>query len=213
MRLRLRAKVSPVLTVPLDLRASDIANGALSEFEKPANAADSLGLNSRFLEDYLMLGFGTTRDVYELQDDYVIKVATGRGGIAQNRVEQHISSTSMGLPLARVVYAAKNYLFLVVHKADALDPDLFLKTYGMDFDDFAERMEDLYQARSKSKILKTFPVKLQELLKELADADITIYDLDRVEQWGDIHNVPVIVDYGLNPSSWIEGADDYSSVS
>lgn len=208
MRLRLIAKVAPP-TIALDLTAQDIASGALADFEGPItnSTIDALGLDASFMEDYQMLGFGTTRDVYDLGDDYVIKIATCRGGIAQNKVEHHISSTEMGLPLARVKYAAKNHLFLVVHKADTLNPKTFLDTYGMDFDVFAERMEDLYQARNKSEVLRTFPVKLQELLKELEDANITIYDLDRDEQWGEIHKEPVVIDYGLNPDSWMEGAE------
>jgi hypothetical protein len=211
MRPHLTARISKdVIDFPV-LSPIQIAGGALKACEGKIidrSAPDQFGLNNWLLENYHMVGFGTSRDVFALDINYVLKVATSKAGLAQNAVEYHVSSSYSDLPVAHVVYAAQNDLFLMVDRAKQLVPEHFLETYGMEFEAFAEMLEEMYQGGSiyrRQKIYRKLTPQLRTLLASLQRRKISIYDLDRKEQWGDVNETPVIIDYGMNPGA----AKDY----
>lgn len=214
--MKLRLVAHPVVTETINmakLAPVDIAQGGLADFETPIKdkaVPDSKGLNNWLLENYHMVGFGSSRDVFALDDNYVLKIAICRAGLTQNAVEYHISSTASELPVAHVVYCAENDFFLMVDRAKQLDPQHFKDTYGMDFETFAEMIDKMYDAGSvwkRQTIYRKLSPELRNLLAALARRKISIYDLDRKEQWGDRNEAPVIVDYGLSP----KGVEHYQS--
>jgi hypothetical protein len=78
----------------------------------------------------------------------------------------------------------------------------------LDFETFAAMIDDMYEAGSvwkRQTIYRKLSPQLRSLLAALSRRKISIYDLDRKEQWGDRDDAPVIVDYGLNP----KGVEDY----
>lgn len=212
--MRLHLKASPVIPEAVQipkLSPRQIAEGGLRRFEgriHDRNNPDSENLNNWLLENYYMVGFGTSRDVFALDDTYVLKVATTKVGLSQNAVEYHVSSRYPDLPVAHVAYAAQNDLFLIVDRARQLVPEHFEETYGMSFEAFADMIEEMYQGGSiyrRQKIYRQLTPQLRTLLAALQRRKISIYDLDRKEQWGDVNDTPVIVDYGMNPGA----AKDY----
>lgn len=205
MRLHLRAKVSEV-PVMAKQSAQAIIAGSLKVFEGrifDRNSPDALDLQGWAMENYHMVGFGTSRDVFAIDENYVLKVATCAAGLAQNRVEEHVSSKWVDLPLARVEYAAKNDLFLVVDRAQALNEQHFLETYGETFDVFCDLVDSLYEAtpNQRRSIYQSMTPQLRHFVVTMQKRGIPVWDLDREEQWGDFRDEPVVIDYGLNPHS------------
>jgi SAM-dependent MidA family methyltransferase len=126
---------------------------------------------------YKYLGHGSGRMVFDLNNGNIVKIAFHNRGIAQNRAEHIISSSDAGELFAKVLSASKNYMFLIMEKAEKIRDMSFVWNYF--------NVENNSQFKEKPE-LKEISCKYSLLL----------YDLNRHVNWGKKDGKPVIIDYG-----------------
>ncbi|WP_315078908.1 hypothetical protein [uncultured Clostridium sp.] len=127
---------------------------------------------------YRYIGSGSSRDVFDLENGYVIKVAKNRAGIAQNKSEYNISYYDNSGLFAKVVDVSNNFDLLIMEKADEI----------YDISDVWE----YFDVRGNRGLFS-----LEELKNVLRHYDLLLNDLKRESNWGMIDGRPVIVDYGF----------------
>ena len=66
---------------------------------------------------YVYIGSGSSREVYDLENGYVVKVAKNKAGIEQNRAEYYISANDSSGIFAKVIEASNDYGLLIMRKA------------------------------------------------------------------------------------------------
>jgi len=127
---------------------------------------------------YRYIGSGSSREVYDLGNGYVIKVAKNRAGIAQNESESNISYYDNSDLFAKVIQVSNDFYFLIMEKAD--------KIYNI------------------SEVFKYFNVSgkrglfsLKEMQRIKINYNLLLADFDRKSNWGIIKGRPVIIDYGF----------------
>ena len=127
---------------------------------------------------YRHIGSGSSRDVFDLDNGYVLKVAKNRAGIAQNESEYNISYFDNSGLFAKVIEVSNNFKFLIMEKAD--------KVYYM------SDVLEYFKVRSKRQLLK-----LKELQDIRRNYNLVLGDLQRKSSWGMINGKPIIIDYGF----------------
>lgn len=127
---------------------------------------------------YRYIGAGSSREVFDLGNGYVIKVAKNRAGIAQNESEYNISHYDNSDLFAKVVQVSSDFYFLIMEKAD--------KIYNI------------------SEVFKYFNVsgkrglyQLNEMQNIKINYNLVLADFNRKSNWGIINGRPVIIDYGF----------------
>lgn len=127
---------------------------------------------------YRYIGTGSSRDVFDLQNGYVVKVAKNIAGIAQNQTEYAISNYDDSNLFARVISISNDFYFLVMEKADKID-----------------NISDVFMYFNVSDKRELFHLKeLQNIKKKY---NLLLGDFDRKSNWGIIKGRPVIIDYGF----------------
>jgi hypothetical protein len=127
---------------------------------------------------YRYIGSGSSRDVFDLENGYVIKVAKNRAGIAQNKSEYDISEYDDSGLFAEVVQVSNDFKLLIMEKAD--------KIYSMSV------VWKYFNVRGKNALFH-----LKEMQDIKRDFNLLLDDLERKSSWGMINGRPVIVDYGF----------------
>lgn len=134
---------------------------------------------------YTLIGSGSCRTVYDLENGYVVKVAKDIRGILQNQAEKDTYNSHKSDFFAEIASASPNCKYLIMVKAKKIvNIRTVLKYYNV--------------------------VSIKQLLRIPAFAeDIKINkigsdDLKRTSSWGLVNNVPVLIDYGLNRSIYNE---------
>ncbi|MDD3453858.1 MAG: hypothetical protein PHN42_06270 [Bacilli bacterium] len=127
---------------------------------------------------YRYIGTGSSRDVFDLKNGYVIKVAKNIAGIAQNQTEYAISNYDDSNLFAKVISISNDFYFLVMEKADKID-----------------NISDVFRYFNVSDKRELFHLKeLQNIKKKY---NLLLGDFDRKSNWGIIKGRPVIIDYGF----------------
>lgn len=127
---------------------------------------------------YRYIGTGSSRDVFDLKNGYVIKVAKNIAGIAQNQTEYAISNYDDSNLFAKVISISNDFYFLVMEKADKID-----------------NISDVFRYFNVSDKRGLFHLKeLQNIKKKY---NLLLGDFDRKSNWGIIKGRPVIIDYGF----------------
>ena len=103
-----------------------------------ANGTNGSVMQMRYCSQWLGYPFsmGSSRAVYTLNDNFVLKLAYGRmynAGIAQNRVEYNVYSQLNSPLLPRILYHDKNFTFLVSESVIPCKAVDFEKLLGMPF--------------------------------------------------------------------------------
>ena len=127
---------------------------------------------------YKYLGQGISREVYAINEDFVVKVAKGNEGIYQNRIEHHVyTHTDKDL---------LKYLCPIVW----FQPDRLIMRRAIPF--------SKYNKNEFIHINSMRPEKeLSVDLKKLASAFLLFYeDIISVSSWGVYKNERVLIDYG-----------------
>jgi hypothetical protein len=127
---------------------------------------------------YRYIGSGSSRDVFDLGNGYVIKAAKNKAGIAQNEAEYNISYNDNSGLFAEVVDVSNNFKLLIMEKAD--------KIYNI------SDVCKYFNVRSKGELLK-----LEELRNISRNYNLILNDLKRKSSWGMINGRPIIIDYGF----------------
>ena len=127
---------------------------------------------------YLCIGCGSGRQVFDLNNGYVVKAAKNRKGVAQNKVEQYISRNSRINLLAEVVMVSEDFSLLIMEKAQKLT----------DIHD----VWDFFRVTSNKELLQHRDVKRLYTKYRLLPRDLL-----RACNWGRIGDDIVIIDYGF----------------
>jgi len=130
---------------------------------------------------YRYIGSGSGRQVFDLENGYVVKVAKNRKGIAQNQVEYEIALTDDSNLFAKIPNVSKDYKLLIMEKAERMKSfsDVFI----------------YFNVKSYRELFHLEPIKYN-----LSKHNLIPQDLTRITNWGKVNNRPVIVDYGFNRS-------------
>ena len=127
---------------------------------------------------YKYIGSGSSRDVFDLENGYVIKVAKNRAGIAQNKAEYKISDNDNSDLLAKVVQVSNDFGLLIMEKSDTIYNISYVLKY--------------FNVRDKRELLNS-----KELQKIKRNYNLVLGDFERKSNWGMINGRPVIIDYGF----------------
>ena len=127
---------------------------------------------------YRYIASGSGRQVFDLGNGYVIKVAINNAGIAQNKAEYKISSNDHSSLFAKVIQASNDFTLLIMQKAD--------KIYNI------SHVLKYFNVTSKRDLLNS-----KELQNIKSNYNLVLSDFDRTSSWGMINGRPVIIDYGF----------------
>jgi len=127
---------------------------------------------------YKYIGSGSSRDVFDLENGYVIKVAKNRAGIAQNKAEYKVSDNDKSDLFAKVVQVSNDFNLLIMEKADTIYNISYVLKY--------------FNVRDKRELLNS-----KELQKIKWNYNLVLGDFERKSNWGMINGRPVIIDYGF----------------
>ncbi|AGF57249.1 MULTISPECIES: hypothetical protein [Clostridium] len=127
---------------------------------------------------YKYIGSGSSRDVFDLGNGYVVKIAKNMAGIAQNKSEYKISKSDKSKLFAKIIQISNDSSMLIMEKAD--------KIYNI------SEVLNYFNVRNKRELLN-----LKELQNIKSNYNLLLGDLDRKSSWGIIKRRTVIIDYGL----------------
>ncbi len=187
------------------MTAQKLSSGALDHLLEGVPGMESTErLNTWARKQYKVLGRGSSRKVFELDADHVMKLATDQAGVDQNLVESHVAQKFHDLPITRVHYVAPKGVFLVVDLAHELNEEHFKSQFGLEFQRFCRVISVYKQTRDTQtfwEVVSAYP-NLEHLLKSLQSHGLLMGDLGSPSQWGDFKNKPVLLDYGATQDVW-----------
>lgn len=136
-------------------------------------------MNSRELKRrFTFLGEGISRAVYALNDEYVIKIAKGREGLYQNRVERYVYNHANN--------TLKSYLCPILW----YKPRMIVMPRAIPLSQItSNEFVDLKTIRSE-------PDAYNDLLYLTRKFYLFFEDIEATSSWGLINGVPVLIDYG-----------------
>ncbi len=127
---------------------------------------------------YPLIGSGSGRAVYDLDNGYVVKAARNRKGIEQNKAEYQISNMEDWKIFAKVLAHSEDFSLLIMEKARHIRS-------------FSE-VWNFYHVKNNRQLLSS-----NEFRAVLEKYDLLTADLYRLSSWGIINEKPVIIDYGF----------------
>ena len=125
---------------------------------------------------YPFIGKGSARNVYDLQNGYVAKVARNRRGIAQNKAEYSIFQKEGSFMIASIPYVFDDFHAVIMQKAEPLGSKRELK----------RELKIAYGPNCFNEI--------DSLMKR---NHLLWGDVKRLSSWGYLNERPVLVDYGF----------------
>ncbi|WP_411168335.1 hypothetical protein ACH36K_14575 [Clostridium sp. MB05] len=140
--------------------------------------------------NYRYIGSGSSRNVFDLRNGYVMKVAKNRAGIAQNKTEYRISSIDSSHLFAKVIKASEDFSIVIMKKAYKIN----------DFDEVL----DYFRVRSIEELFSLRKFKNIKYKYNLLSGD-----LRRASSWGIINGRPIIIDYGFTRKVRQKYYDDF----
>lgn len=127
---------------------------------------------------YRYIGEGSSRQVFDLNNGYVIKLAKNNAGIEQNRVESYISINDNSSIFAKVLYYSRDYSYIIMPKARKIDDISYVFDY--------------LGVRNKREFFNL------RFIRRLMDKyDLLSGDLVRKSSWGVINGKIYMIDYGF----------------
>lgn len=128
--------------------------------------------------EYRLIGLGSCRRVFSMNNGYVVKMAKDIRGIEQNKTEYDIYSSSNSRLFAEIPYISEDNRLLVMARAKRIRKMRTVYSY--------------YKVNNINSLLK-----VNNLHADLKNNDLGTGDLRRASSWGFINGTPVIIDYGL----------------
>lgn len=153
-----------------------------------------------------MLGEGSSRAAFQINDRLIIKVAFNERGLAQCLTEMKpTAQVSCTLPIIQADAEGK---WIIMPNTDPLTKEDFKKMVGFGFGPF---MNAIYYKFNNESRKWTEPraykdIQKNKLFIEVAELvfnnDTQIGDLDKIGSWRQYKGRPVIADYGLNRATF-----------
>lgn len=130
---------------------------------------------------FQLIGTGSSRRVYDLGNEHVLKVAKDIRGIHQNTAEHKIYQLQKSNMFAEILAVSEDYRFLVMPKATKINNMSIVYNF--------------YKVKDFKRLFKLHSLDEDIKLNKLGKGD-----LRRATSWGIINEVPLIIDYGLTHS-------------
>lgn len=144
---------------------------------------------------FLLLNKGSGRLVFQIGDEYILKLAKNNKGIAQNKTEIKISNSGKYKNIiANIFEYDDNGFYLIQQKAKPINDTIFKELTGLQLEGF------LYSIRFNREWDKkwngyNFYNEVKELINEFG---LDRFDIANETSWGVINGKVIIVDYGLD---------------
>lgn len=148
------------------------------------------------------IGEGSSRVVFLLSDDLILKIAKDVKGLAQNKEE---TKPELQTKITNKVIASDSEGKWIIQRfANKINKKRFEEITGVSFDDLGKTLYYKFNNESDNwKKPKDYNLVIEspifnELMSLVACNDLQIGDLTRIESWGEIDGSPVILDFGLS---------------
>lgn len=128
--------------------------------------------------NYQLIGSGSGRLVYDLDNGYVVKMAKNKRGLAQNKAEYQIASESDTGIFAEVTAVSDDFHYLIMEKAERIQSISEVYRFYK-----VRNHRELFQLECFRNISKKY--------------NLVMADLKRHTSWGMVKNKPVIIDFGF----------------
>ena len=128
--------------------------------------------------NYRYIGSGSSRRVYSINNNTVLKEAKNKTGYAQNQAEYQIYTRYRSSLFAPILAISPDFHYLIMRKGDPVRH---------------ARVIFHYYDVSNYRQLFHLPI-FQQMLEH---TDLAVEDLRRLSSWGLIHGQPVLIDYGF----------------
>jgi hypothetical protein len=172
------------------------------EFLSKLSSLKSFDDRIELLKDHFkMLGEGSSRMVFDFGKDKIIKLAKNDLGIAQNLEEARISAQRT--ITNSIIVADPKGKYNIMRKIDLINKDEFKKLTGMDFADYAKALHYKFNNENNYEKPKTYDKLIEndffkDVVKFIADCDLQIGDLKKINSYGIFNDKVVISDFGLS---------------
>lgn len=173
----------------------------------------SFASRKKYCDEHLKkIAQGSSRIVYYIDNEKVLKLAKNKKGLAQNEVEVDYSDDYMLTGIVAPVYDYhENFLWLEMALAKKVKKSDFKRITGIDFDDFGEVLTSADSAnRNKGSQFKVDQDLVDKVMDDeftsgvydyIANFDIPSGDMRRLNSYGlikvDGEEQLAIIDYGL----------------
>ncbi len=176
-------------------------------FEKLIYFSDKVKYCNSTLEK---IGAGSSRIVYKLNDEHVLKLAKNTKGKVQNMVEADLSETkNYNCIIAEVLEFAEDHTWIVAEKCDKLTAAKFKQETDIKWKSYQDIMTYYYDCRNPNRFNpkdqpdlpdEDFENEFLYLMDDfLADYNLPVGDYVRLTSFGfSKEKGVVLVDYGLN---------------
>lgn len=202
-----------------DLTDKPLYEGWLDEAEYPQGfdietfkSLSSFKKRVQYARDHLSrIGAGSSRIVFGVDPDTVVKIALNRKGLAQNRIEADVSNMGYDIIADVKEFDNEGFLYVEMERAKKLKKSDWKRLTGWSFEDWMSvlhnKMNDIKGRRGfRFNVPEDFEeIEESELfddvLRLLMDFNMPPGDIRRVSSWGIVNRdgkpTPVLVDYGL----------------
>lgn len=183
----------------------------IEEFKKLNSFNDRI----KYCDTHLKkISSGSSRIVYMIDNEKVLKLAKNKKGLGQNEVEIEYSNYyDISSIVAKVFESDENNLWVEMELARKVTPSIFKSVVGVDFNTYSDAMTYYYYTNikpNKYSYTQRKPENMDELwnnefiysmLDFMGSYDIPVGDLIRLSTYGlvkrDGQDSIVMIDYGL----------------
>lgn len=134
--------------------------------------------NNIEMRKYRLIGSGSGRHVFDLDNGFVVKMAKNRRGLAQNRAEYQISLTDHSHIFAKITAVSEDFHYLIMEKAEKIKSIKEVCNY--------------YHVNNSRELLHK-----EEFRDLFQKNNLLPADLRRYNSWGLVMGKPVIIDFGF----------------
>lgn len=172
----------------------------------------------KYCEEHLQkISSGSSRIVYKIDDEKVLKLAKNRKGLSQNDVEiQYSQYSDLSDILARTFDYADDNTWVEMELAKRFHPSMFKKLIGFDWNDYVMAMNKHYYRVNPQRTIGRMKIEpntetedqmwendfCYSMFSLLGNYDIPVGDLLVPTSYGIVkrngEDTIVLIDYGLN---------------
>ena len=173
----------------------------------------SFAARKRYMDaNFIAIGTGTGRKVYDIGQGKVLKLALNRKGVAQNSVESDKAMHDWHSALLPKIYDAdKDDKWLICAFAATAKVRDFTRLLGINMDTLFYYIEYKIDTHPTTKLLGESGIgacdlssRVQELIDLIINFDLMYRDITRKNAWGIIGDRLVLRDFGLSLAVWDE---------
>lgn len=191
----------------------------IEEDSKPFNLKKFISLSPKLRLFYLhtrrdtkFMGEGSSRIVYRIPGNLVLKVAKGEKGAAQNRAEKLAVKCGYPRYYAKVYRAAKDNSWILMEEAERITRQEFRQIMGFTYGELSNALHFVLHADKGEKTpaverrayekLKSDPW-FRGLARMMLTCKLEPGDIAKPDSWGaDSRGNIVLIDYGLASNVW-----------